>query len=172
MCPPQDSTFSLADALTQEHREIDASIEEFVAGAKQARHLDEIVPPLNRAMTALRRHIYLEEEFVFPPVQQAGLMMPVLVMLREHGELWRAMDALEEELAGYGDQEPGDEAMQDLIGRCHEMLDLQDRHNSKEEPIIYPHADTDVDAQTHQDLQEFMRSGAMPNGWVCEKAAG
>src|SRR5690625_7250471 len=110
MCPPQDSTFSLADALTQEHREIDASIEEFVAGAKQARHLDEIVPPLNRAMTALGRHIYWGEGFGFPPVQQAGLMVAVLVLRRAHGELWRALDALEEGRAGYCDAGPAAEA--------------------------------------------------------------
>lgn len=169
---PQEPPFSLADALTREHREIDASIEEFVARAQQAGSLGEIVEPLQRAMTALRRHIYLEEEFVFPPVKRAGLMMPVLVMLGEHGELWRAMDELEAELGSYGAGDPGPDVRAELIRRCHEMLALQDQHNNKEEPIIYPHADTDVDVTTHQDLQEFLRSGVMPAGWVCEKAAG
>lgn len=37
------------------------------------------------------------------------LMMPVLVLLREHGELWRAMDALEAEVDTYA-SEPDDAA--------------------------------------------------------------
>ena len=45
-------------------------------------------------MRALRRHIYLEEAFLVPPLRAAGAAMPVPVMLREHGELWRTVDSL------------------------------------------------------------------------------
>ena len=64
---------SLAEALEREHHEIDAGIEEFLA--RRARRGDQRAP-LRRALAALRRHIYLEEEFVFPPLDDAGLVAP------------------------------------------------------------------------------------------------
>ena len=47
--------------------------------------------PLAGAIAALRRHIYLEEEFLFPPLKTAGLMIQIFAMLRQHGDLWKAM---------------------------------------------------------------------------------
>ena len=83
---------TLAAALEHEHREIDEGIEAFTSGQADA---ETQTAPLTRAMDALRRHIYLEEEFLFPPLRSAGLMAPVFVMLREHGEMWKTLDLLE-----------------------------------------------------------------------------
>src|SRR3546814_387339 len=83
---------TLGAALEREHREIDGGIEEFTANPAPGREQAE---PLVRAMAGLRRHIYLEEEFLFPPLREAGMMMPIFVMLREHGELWNTMDAVD-----------------------------------------------------------------------------
>ena len=52
------------------------------------------------------------------------------------------------------------------------MLDLLEAHNSKEEPIIYTRADADLPAESRAELQEFLRRGSMPDGWVCERASG
>ena len=57
-------TGSLAAALEQEHREIDDGIAAFTA-VPGDRHA------LARAIGALRRHIYLEEEILFPLLSQA-----------------------------------------------------------------------------------------------------
>lgn len=95
-----------------------------------------LAEPLRIAFTALRRHIYLEEQFLFPPIRAEGLTMPILVMLREHGTLWQQMEL--------------------------------DQHNSKEEPIVYPHAETALAPKAAADLETFLRSGSMPEGWVCE----
>lgn len=151
----------LAAALTREHRDIDSGIEEFVAGANAGELRRE---PLCAAMAALRRHIYLEETFLFPPLRAAGLMMPIMVMLREHGALWDAMDAIETALA---------EAMPERIGllqQCRDLLAMLDQHNSKEEPVIYPRADLDLDEAVHDDLADFLHAGRTPEGWVCEAA--
>ena len=169
--PTDEQPASVADALTREHHEIDAGIEAFVAsvGAEQKNtDITEWAAPLLAAMTALRRHIYLEEEFVFPPIRQGGLMMPIMVMLREHGELWRAMDELAELLETAVDDPARHEEM---VSRCAQMLDLLETHNSKEEPIIYPHADADLSAEARAELHDFLRRGRMPAGWVCERAA-
>jgi regulator of cell morphogenesis and NO signaling len=84
---------SLAAALEREHHEIDAGIAAFTAAPDSPQ-------PLVRAIRALRRHIYLEEEFLFPLLREAeaGLTAPVFVMLREHAQIWATLDSLEREL--------------------------------------------------------------------------
>jgi len=158
------SADTLEAALTREHREIDAGIEEFVAGAETG---EVRAAPLTRAMDALRRHIYLEETILFPPLRAAGLMMPVMVMLREHGTLWDAMDAIDQALA---DTTSADSASSVLLDQCRQLLALLDEHNTKEEPILYTRADFDLDEASHDDLADFLHSGTTPEGWSCEKA--
>lgn len=143
---------ALADALTAEHRAIDVGIEAFLGDAADA-------GPLRDAMLALRRHIYLEETFLFPPLKPT-MMMPLFVMLREHGELWRAMDEVDAAVASGGDAD----------AKCRDLLVLLDEHNRKEEPIIYPRADADLDEGVRAELADFLESGTYPDGWVCEQA--
>lgn len=146
---------TLAGALEREHHEIDAGIEQFLA----SRERGEAQPtPLSRALSALRRHIYLEEEFVFPPLHDAGLMMPIYVMLREHREIWETMDALDAQLACRPAQRVSDEL-------CHDLLAQLERHNSKEEAIIYPQADVELDPALDAQLRQFLTDGDMPQGW-------
>lgn len=152
---------TLAEALEQEHRDIDGGIEEYSAALGNGTADPE---PLQRAMRGLRRHIYLEEAFLFPPLKEAGMVMPIFVMLREHGELWDAMDALDAQLAS---DTPEDE----LQNACNELLAKLDAHNSKEEPIIYPQADTKLKPESSAHLKAFLDSGVMPDGWRCEKAS-
>lgn len=155
------TTDTLASALEREHREIDQAIETYLAGpdGREAR-----VASLTRAMTALRRHIFLEEEFLFPPLRDAGFVAPIFVMLREHGELWRTMETLDRELA----EETDSHAVE---GRCKWLLAQLAQHNSKEEPILYPHADSVLDAPAGEQLRAFLGSGRLPEGWVCSGAS-
>ncbi len=151
---------TLADALEREHRDIDGGIEEYSAGLG---HNETDPAPLLRAMMGLRRHIYLEEEFLFPPLK-ASMMMPIFVMLREHGELWDAMDALDTLLASDSDADT-------LHNACRELLAKLDAHNSKEEPIIYTKADVALSEEAAARLHDFLEHGTTPEGWRCEKAA-
>lgn len=79
----------LSTLLEREHRQIDAGIEEFIDGPPKEESSGQ---EAMRAIDALRRHIYLEEEFLFLPLRASGLIPPVLVMLREHGQIWRLLD--------------------------------------------------------------------------------
>lgn len=151
---------SLAQLLEREHREIDGGIEQFSAELREG---SGDVGPLVRATTALRRHIYLEERFLFPPLKAAGMVMPIFVMLREHGELWDAMDDLDRML-------DSDAAAEALQAACRDLLEKLDQHNSKEEPIIYPRADAKLTPEASDELRAFIESGRMPEGWRCEKA--
>ena len=150
---------TLTAALEREHHEIDAGIEAFLDGLS---HGEPRTVELSRAVDALRRHIYLEEEFLFPPLRAAGLLPPVLVMLREHGEIWRVLDALEADDATTSPD--------DAREHCDELLTLLTEHNAKEEPIIYPHADADLPTESSAELRAFLEAGSTPDGWVCEGA--
>lgn len=143
---------TLAQALEREHHEIDAGIEEFLANRSQGGDQAE---PLSRALKALRRHIYLEEEYLFPPLDQAGLVAPIFVMLREHAEMWQTMDTIDEQLKS---SPPSEEI-------CQELLAQLERHNSKEEAIIYPQADTTLGAELDAELRALLAKGEMPQGW-------
>jgi regulator of cell morphogenesis and NO signaling len=151
---------TLAAALEREQREIDEGVEAFLAG--RAEHRDH-VESLRQAIDALRRHIFLEEEFLFPPLRAAGLVAPIFVMLREHGEIWDTLDVIEAQLrAGGGDGT--------LAVTCRALLGQLERHNSKEEPIVYPEANAVLTAGSTAELREFLAAGRIPLGWVCARA--
>lgn len=154
------TTETLSAALEREHREIDGGIEEYTAGLESG---TADPTPLLRAMAGLRRHIFLEEEFIFPPLADTGMTMPVFVMLREHGELWDAMSRIDDLLTSSADLG----VIQDA---CRELLTRLDSHNSKEEPIIYPQADARLSDDAASRLHDFLTDGKMPAGWRCERA--
>ncbi len=151
---------TLQSALEREHREIDGGIETYLAGLE---HPDAPAEPLIRAVEALRRHIYLEEEFLFPPLRVGCMTMPIMVMLREHGEIWRTMDALSALVTEEADADRVRDAGRDLLAQL-------DRHNSKEEPVIYSVADSSLTAEARADLARFIETGRMPQGWTCQRA--
>ena len=144
----------LAAALEREHREIDEGIAAFTASPADRR-------PLTRAIRALRRHIYLEEEFLFPLLGEAesALRAPVFVMLREHAQIWAVLDALE--------GEPGGSTCQAL---CRQLASQLLHHNLKEEKVLYPRADDVLSPAAAERLRAFLGSGELPRGWMCVKA--
>ena len=150
-------TESLAAALEREHQEIDEGLTAFTAAPHDPR-------PLARAIRALRRHIYLEEEFLFPLLGEAepALRAPVFVMLREHAQIWAVLDTLEDSRRGA----PAgiDPAL------CRRLASQLLHHNLKEEKVLYPRADDVLSPAAASRLREFLGSGELPEGWVCVKA--
>jgi iron-sulfur cluster repair protein YtfE (RIC family) len=151
---------ALSAALEREHREIDSGIEAFLEKLDGGSAQPE---PLTAALEALRRHIYLEERILFPPLRDGGMVMPLFVMVREHGEIWRAMDALADMVADGAD---GDK----LREACRQLLRQLESHNMKEEPVIYPNADTGLTPENAAELADFIETGRTPDGWVCQEA--
>ena len=149
----------LAAALEREHREIDEGIARFVADPSSA----GAVASLAVAIAALRRHIYLEEEFVFPVLSAGGLVAPIFVMLREHAQIWQTLDALEPDVAS-SDGTP------DVSLAGHQLLVQLQHHNMKEERILYPDAERVLPAEAASRLRAFLQAGTLPEGWVCIKA--
>lgn len=151
---------ALSAALEREHHEIDAGIEAFIEKLDGGSVQPE---PLTAALDALRRHIYIEEVLLFPPIREGGLVMPIFVMVREHGEIWHTMEALTDQLGDGADPDR-------LRDTCRRLLSQLEQHNMKEEPVIYPHADTSLPEFTSSQLAEFIDSGLLPDGWVCQQA--
>lgn len=160
---------SIATALIAEHHEIDAGIDNFLRDMSELgdspspEQVREAANKLSASFAALRRHIYLEEEFVFPVLEDPSLSMALMVMYREHGVIWRLMDDAERQIVEA-------ESSQQTIETCQKMLAELERHNAKEEPIIYPHADEDLAKEQRERLADFLNSGQMPDGWVCREA--
>ncbi|HEU5417525.1 MAG TPA: hemerythrin domain-containing protein [Streptosporangiaceae bacterium] len=142
---------SLSEALEREHHEIDTGI-----AALSEAPWDR--PPLTDAIRALRRHIYLEEDLLFPLLHQAepGLAAPVYVMLRDHAQIWGTLDALER----------GADTGTGLALRKRLASQLL-HHNLKEEKVIYSRVDDLVNPAAAGRLQAFLASGDLPAGWVC-----
>ncbi len=150
---------TLAEALEKEHQDIDAGISAFTTGLAGGQ------PPVDtmlKALIAHRRHIYLEEAMLFPPLRAGGLFAAILVMLREHGQMWQIMDELQP-LVDAGGTDP---RVPDL---CEKFVTLIAAHNLKEEATIYSKADEVLTAPASAELLAFMATGSMPDGWVCEK---
>jgi iron-sulfur cluster repair protein YtfE (RIC family) len=149
---------SLAAALEREHHEIDAGLDSLTRDGGSPD-----VQGALRAIAALRRHIYLEEEFLFPPLSGGNLVAPLFVMLREHGQLWRTLDELEAALRASTDPA--------AVRECCSRLAVQLlHHNVKEERVIYPAADESLPPDIAARLRELLDTGVLPDGWVCAKA--
>lgn len=153
---------TIADALEREHRDIDAGLEEFHRGLDLG---ESRVEALRRASRALRRHIYIEEEVLFPPLRAGGMYGPVTVMLMEHAAIWRGLDELEALVdAGGEDRAAIDRAMASLS-------QVLEEHNSKEELIVYPQADVTPNEEVRRQVIDLLERGELPEGWVCQRLA-
>lgn len=150
---------TLAEALEAEHHEIDQGIYAFLNGDADG------LERLHAVFTELRRHIYLEEVYLFPPLREAGMMAPVFVMLREHGEMWQVLDEIDAALAV--NPAPSSSAAE----LCRDLLTRLDAHNSKEEPILYPELRGILSDSAAEQYLAFLEDGERPDGWVCERAS-
>lgn len=152
---------SLRAALERDHREVDGAIEGYADGSASG---TEARQGVQRAVDELRRHIYVEEELLFPPLREAGMTGPIMVMLREHGQMWPVLDALDQGLREGADD--------DVLGvTCRELLALLQRHNPKEEQILYPQVDGVLGPNATIAVRELLDAGQTPAGWVCQHVA-
>jgi hemerythrin-like domain-containing protein len=152
----------VAHELEVEHRSIDERLEQFVAGLAKG----EVQADAFRASAQeLRHHIYVEEAYLFPPLKAAGMIPSVLVMLREHGEMWGVLEAIDRLL----EQDEPDVAA--LRAECARLMQQLDAHNMKEEQILYPAADTTLSPADLEQVSTSLVDGDLPEGWRAEMAS-
>lgn len=152
---------TIAEELEEEHHSIDARLADFVAGLDEG---EVRADHFRDSAAELRRHIYVEELRLFPPLRETGMVPPVLVMLREHGELWGTLEAVERLL----DYPTPDTSA--LRAECDRLAEQLDAHNQKEEVILYQAAVERLDPQTQEQVSIALVDEEMPAGWRCRLA--
>lgn len=149
---------SLSKALEREHREIDDVLERYVGAAVAS---PEAGADLERAVAELRWHVYIEGGAALSPLRAAGMTGPILVMLREHGQMWSILDTLDQALRDEADQGT-------LRTACRQLLVLLQHHNPKEEKMLYPQVDHVLGADASGAVREFLVGGRVPADWMCQ----
>lgn len=150
---------TVGQSLEHDHHLIDGQFAAFAQALAEDR-ID--TASLSAATEALRHHIWVEEQLHFPPLREAGLFGPVLVMLREHGEIWNLLDRAAAQAA--------QGSVADLDQTWHSLAELLTAHNAKEEQILYPSGDQILDEPTARAVATALATGARPDGWVCQMA--
>lgn len=147
---------TIGATLEADHHRIDGHLAAFAASLEAG---DPNLDELRAGAEGLRHHIWVEEEEHFPPLREAGLVGPIMVMLREHGQLWGALDAIEAGVA----------AGEGVAERWASLIALLEAHNMKEERILYPSGDEMLDSHAIGRVRAAL-AAARPADWVCEMA--
>lgn len=155
-----ESAPTIGAVLERDHHRIDEHFATF-ATALRSGSIDPAA--LAAGSGALRHHIYVEETYHFPVLRQAGLLGPIMVMLREHGEIWDLLDALD---AGVRDGAP----IADLTTTWLSLEAIVAAHNMKEERIVYPSGDDMLSAEDAAEVLTGLTAEQTPEGWACEHA--
>lgn len=135
----------LSAVLTQQHRDMDAMLESLTEGDSSRVH---------DMLAALRKHIWIEEEWLFDAITDSNLVMPLYIMQYEHAEMWSFMERIEALDGGGGTRMA-----------CRKLRKLLSQHDPKEEDLIYAAVDTRVDDDPS--LRAAIETGGVPDGWVC-----
>lgn len=147
-------TFEVGEALEHDHHEIDGRFEVFAEALARGEWLTE---RFERGAEALRHHIFVEETVLFPFLRVGGLVAPVFVMLREHAEIWQALEAVRSAIPG--DIERARSAMETLASAL-------EQHNLKEEQVLYPAAGKVLTAADVEAVRVAFEQGKRPVDWV------
>jgi len=148
---------TITAVLEPEHRWIDERFERFRALLADGRVNAD---PFEEAANALHRHMYVEEEILFPEVETRGLAAPVEVMFQEHGEICRLLNIVQ-------DLTTSGAPPADIEASLEAVLRILGEHGIKEEMVLYPTADQVLDGPEFAQLVRRIRDAVPPEGWSC-----
>lgn len=147
------------ELLTGQHRSMELGIAGLVDGSGSREELAD-------AVHLLRRHIYVEEAFLFPVIETDGHRAMALAQMRyEHGDMWPHIEFAIALLAAHAD-------LDDLLPASEAMLNLLHVHDRKEEEAIYSVADRYPCDATQPSFTELFGTSDIPRGWKCRYAPG
>lgn len=126
-----NSQDTISGILAIEHRKIDEQFERFGESVAAGQPAPQF---FQEAVASLYRHIEIEERFLLPEIEAAGLVGPASVMRYEHEEI-RRLTADVQVLLG---KQAECVIVQSLL---HGLLVFLREHNYKEEHVLYPAAD-------------------------------
>ncbi len=147
------------DLLTEQHRSMELGIAGLVDGSGSRQELTD-------AVYLLRRHIYVEEAFLFPTIETDGRRTMALAQMRyEHGDMWPHIESAIGLLAANAD-------LDDLLPASEAMLRLLRIHDRKEEAAIYSVADRYREGDERPPFADLFRPRDIPGDWKCRYAPG
>ena len=150
-------TPSNQELLVEQHRLMEVGFSGLVDGSGSRQELSE-------AVYLLRRHIYVEEAFLFPIIEQdQGRWMALAQMKSDHGEMWPHIESAIELLQAKA-------PLDDLFPAARAMLRLLEVHDQREERAIYSVADRYVANANHPSLESLFAATEIPPGWRCLRA--
>lgn len=143
--------------LTEQHHIIEEGIVGLVDGSGDRKALSE-------AIYLLRKHIYVEEEVLFPLVAEDGQRDMALAQMKyEHGDMWphieQAVQLLEQKAP-----------LDDFFDGCQALMAYLQEHDAKEEEAIYTVADRYSADAKRPPLATYFENYDIPNGWKCLRA--
>ncbi len=145
------------ELLAGQHRVMELGIGGLVDGSGSREELSE-------AVYLLRRHIYVEEAFLFPIIKQdQGRWMALAQMQSDHGDMWPHIES-----AIYLLQ--ANAPLDDLFPAAQAMLKLLEVHDQREETAIYSVADRYVADANYPSLESLFAATEIPPGWRCLRA--
>ncbi len=147
---------TVTGVLRDEHHWIDGQFQTFKQGLAKGRVDGK---PFQDAAKVLHRHIYLEEEVLFPEVEARGLMGPTMVMAQEHGQICSLLDEILDLIVGKASAGRVQDAMRKLEA-------ILSGHNFKEENVLYPAADEMLSGEGDGVISRLKEAKA-PEGWTC-----
>lgn len=151
------SPSSNQELLTAQHRAMELGIGGLVDGSGSRQEL-------TRAVHLLRRHIYVEEAFLFPVIDQdQGRWMALAQMKYEHGDMWPHLERAIALLEAKAD-------LDDLLPAAQALVRLLEVHDGKEETAIYAVANRYAAIAGHPPLAELLADSEIPAGWRCLRA--
>ncbi len=153
----QEQETTVSAALGSEHRWINQRFETFRQGLARGQ-VD--ADPFAESMKVLHRHIYMEEEILFPVLETRGLVDVTTLLVQEHGEICRygnAVEALIQRNAGH-------RRIQTTFKALHSLLE---EHNFKEERVLYPAADQILQGRELTQILRQLKETNPPEGWRC-----
>ncbi len=153
---------TITEVLEPEHRWIDERFERFqtlLANGQVS------AGPFEEAANALHRHMYVEEEILFPEVATLGLAAPVEVMYQDHGEIARFVNVVHGLIASGA-------STAKLEAALAAMIRILGEHGIKEEMVLYPTADQVLMGPEFAQLVERVRTEEPPEGWLCRALSG
>ena len=129
----------ISTSMTDDHRRIDGifvDVEKAVAARDwaQAKSLGALF------QQEMEHHFSIEEERLFPALEQATSMAsgPIRVMTMEHDQMRYLINNLQAAIA--------EQSRDQALGVAETLLVMIQQHNIKEENVLYPMADTRVQA--------------------------
>lgn len=142
----------ISQFLSADHRDGDRSLvalEGAVDGASWAAAENH----LSAVAASLERHFSAEEGVLFPALEARHPMAsgPTSVMRSEHAQMRQLLQELQSAL--------GRRDTEDCLGLCETLLLVLQQHNTKEEHILYPMADSALGGEAAAFLSRLQAQG-------------